>query len=179
MNIWEEIFKGIGDERHAFCGPHTVQIDLTDRCNNSCIACWVHSPLLDEKEIFPRGKKELPFDRVKQLIDQLHSLGTTEIILSGSGEPFIYPHIQEVIRLIKEKGMYLNIITNASLLNKDTIRLLVDCKVDLITASIWAGTSRAYVNTHPGRDEKDFESLKENLKDLARQKDQRVFCCLT
>ncbi|MBU1912025.1 MAG: radical SAM protein, partial [Candidatus Omnitrophica bacterium] len=156
MKIWEQMFKGIGDERRAFCGPYTVQIDLTDKCNSSCIACWVHSPLVDEKKIFPGGKKDLPFNLVEKLIHELHSLGTTEIILSGSGEPFIYPCIQEVIKLIKEKGMYLNIITNATFINRETVKLLVEYKVDLITASIWAGTAQAYVSTHPGKEEKDF-----------------------
>ena len=33
---WRRMFKGIRDERRAFCGPHTVQIDLTDKCNNNC-----------------------------------------------------------------------------------------------------------------------------------------------
>ncbi len=35
LNIWKKIFDGIKNERQAFCGPHTVQIDLTDKCNNT------------------------------------------------------------------------------------------------------------------------------------------------
>jgi len=40
---------------------------------------------------------------VKKLIEDLYKLGTKEIMLSGSGEPFMYPKIMEVISLIKEK----------------------------------------------------------------------------
>ncbi|MBU0759262.1 MAG: radical SAM protein [Candidatus Omnitrophica bacterium] len=171
-DIWPRIFKGITRENKTFCGPHTVQIDLTDICNNSCIACWVHSPLLDEREIFPGGKKELPFDLVEQLLSHLNKMGTREIILSGSGEPFMYPKIKRVIELIKGYGMYLNIITNATLINKETAEFIVDHKVDLITASVWAGSPEAYVSTHPDRSAKDFDILKRNLKYLSCYKDE-------
>ncbi|MBU1853423.1 MAG: radical SAM protein [Candidatus Omnitrophica bacterium] len=172
MNIWQEIFRGIENEKQAFCGPHTVQIDLTDRCNNTCIACWVHSPLLDKKEVFPEREKEISFPFVEQLICQLRVLGTKEIILSGSGEPFMYPQIKEAISLIKKSGIYLNIITNGTLLNKDMVRFIVDKGVDLITLSMWAGTPQAYVNTHPGRSLRDFEEIKEKLKNLNCYKQQ-------
>ncbi len=164
---WRRMFKGIRDERRAFCGPHTVQIDLTDKCNNNCIGCWVHSPLLDKKEIFPQGEKELPFNLVNNLIEELYRLGTQEIILSGSGEPFLYPRIKDVVKLIKSKGIYLNIITNLLLVDEDIAKILVKDKVDLITASIWAGSSQAYAQTHPGVKGMEFEKLKENLKRLA------------
>ncbi len=167
---WKKICKGIEDGKHAFCGPHTVQIDLTDKCNNACIGCWVHSPLLDKKEIFPQGEKELPYGLVKKLIEDLHALGTREIFLSGSGEPFMYPKILDVIKLIKSKGMYLNIVTNAGLLDERISRMLVKLGVDLITASIWAGSLESYIAIHPDKDIYDFEKIKTNLEKIAAHK---------
>jgi len=167
LDIRKRIFKGIENERQAFCGPHTVQIDLTDKCNNTCIGCWVHSPLIDRKEVFAKGEKQLPLRKVKKLIKDLYGLGTREIILSGSGEPFLYPEIKEVIKIIKSKNMYLNIITNATLINEGIAMLAVKYKVDLITASIWAGNSQTYILTHPGKTGADFEKIAENLKRLA------------
>ncbi|MBN2120950.1 MAG: radical SAM protein [Candidatus Omnitrophica bacterium] len=172
FNIWEKILEGVSDGRKAYCGPHTAQIDLTDRCNNDCIACWIHSPLVDKKKFLPKGPKELPFTLTKSLIEDLHKSGTKEIILSGSGEPLVYPRIKEVIELIKSSGMYLNIITNGTLIDEKMARFLVDKKVDLITASIWAGTAQAYVDTHPSRSVEDFEALRGNFKRLAAYKRQ-------
>ncbi len=169
-NIWPLIFKGIENQRWAFCGPHTVQIDLTDRCNNTCLGCWVHSPLLDKKEVFPEGEKELSFELVKDLIDELAHLRTQEIFLAGSGEPFLYPRIKEVIKLIKSQGIYLNIITNGTLINSDMALYLVENNVDLVTLSIWSGTPQGYVSTHPGKTEEEFFRLKENFKILASYK---------
>ena len=118
-----KIVKGIKHSNRAFCGPHTVQIDLTDRCNNSCIACWVHSPLINKIDVFPEGQKEIPIKVIKKLICELYKSGTKEIILSGSGEPLMYPEILGVIRLIKSKKINLNIITNATLLTDEISRM--------------------------------------------------------
>ncbi len=167
LDTWRRMSDGIKDERRSFHGPHTVQVDLTDECNNTCIGCWVHSPLIDKREIFARGKKQLPLGGVKRLIKDLYGLGTKEIILSGSGEPFLYPEIKEVVKIIKLRNMYLNIITNATVINQEVAKMLVKYKVDLITASIWAGDSETYSLIHPGKTELDFENIVNNLTRLA------------
>ncbi|MCK4809497.1 MAG: radical SAM protein, partial [Candidatus Omnitrophica bacterium] len=172
LDIWQEIFKGIENSRRAFSGPYVVQIDLTDKCNSTCIGCWVHSPLVDKKEVFPEGERELPFNLVERLIEELYRLGTQEIILSGSGEPFLYPKIKEVIKFIKSRNIRLNIITNAALIDEEMAALLVKDKVDLITASIWAGNVESYILTHPGKTEIDFKKIKTNLKILKSYKDK-------
>ncbi len=174
-DIWQGIFKGAENGRRQFCGPHTVQIDLTDKCNNTCIACWVHSPLIDKSQVFPEGEKKIPFNLAGTLIDDLYKLGTREIILSGSGEPLLYPRIREVIKSIKARDIYLNIITNATLIDEEMAQLFVRHKVDLITASIWAGSGRAYALTHPGKTEEDFENIKSNLSVLAFYKKKHNF----
>ena len=171
--MWKRISDGIGNGKKAFRGPHIVQIDLTDKCNNTCIGCWIHSPLVRRKEVFANGGKQLPFRMVKKLIKDLYSMGTREIILSGSGEPFLYPEIKEVIGVIKSKNIYLNIITSAASINEEIAELLVKSKVDLITASIWAGNSETYTLTHPGKTEADFEKVADNLTRLSFYKKKR------
>ena len=172
-DIPKDILKGIEDGWKAFCGPYTVQIDLTDKCNSSCIACWVHSPFVDEKEVFPSGRKVLSFELVKSLILELSSLGTKEVVLSGSGEPLLYPQIEEVIGLIKEKKMHLSIITNALLLNENIARILVDLGVDMVTASIWAGSAGVYRRTHPSNKKEDFGIVEKNLLFLSHYKEKK------
>lgn len=166
----EKIFQGIEDGTRAYRGPDTVQIDLTDKCNNNCLCCWVHSPRLNKREIFPQGEKELPFELVNRLIDDLHRIGVKDIMLAGSGEVFLHPNIIEIIELIKFHEMDLNIITNGILLNEKISELLVKKKVDLITVSVWAGTPSVYKDLHPGKDERTFERIKENLKKITYYK---------
>ena len=166
--INELTFKGIEDGRQAFIGPKIVQIDLTGRCNNNCIGCWVHSPFIKNP---PRDKNvTLPFEKVKAIIEDLSYLETEEIFLAGSGEPFLHPNIMEIIELIKNKGLKLNIITNFTLINEEKAKKLIDLGVDLITASIWAGTEDIYIKTHPNKTKEDFYKIKENLSRLSQLK---------
>lgn len=170
-NISSLILKGIKDGRSAFLGPKTVQIDITGKCNNNCIGCWVHSPHIKD---FPRDKdKELSHKFIMQLVNELADMGTEEVFLAGSGEPFLHPQIIQIISLIKKRGLKLNIITNALLLTQEISKLLVDLQVEMITASIWAGDDQSYKRTHPGKESKDFYTIKENLYFLKELKSER------
>lgn len=173
LGVWKKISEGIRNGKQAFCGPHIVQIDLTDKCNNTCIGCWIHSPLISRKGFLAKGGKHLPFRIVEKLIKDLYSMGTREIVLAGSGEPFLYPEVKEVIRIIKSKNIYLNIITSAVSINEEIVEVLVKSKVDLITASIWAGNSETYALTHPGKTAVDFEKIADNLTRLSFNKKKR------
>ena len=155
---------GALDGSNAYKGPNIVQIDLTDKCNLNCVGCWCHSYFLENIKV--KKFKELPFDLLKKLIEELNELGVKEIMLSGSGEPFMYPQIMEVIGLIKEKGISLNIITNFTLVNKDIIKKMVELNVDNITVSLWAGDADTYVKTHPNQTKKTFITIRKNLKYL-------------
>ncbi|MDD5669199.1 MAG: radical SAM protein [Candidatus Omnitrophica bacterium] len=162
--ITQEIAKGIADGKKAFQGPKTVQVDIIGICNNTCIGCWVHSPFVQNP---PRDKGTVvSFQKAARLIEDLSSLGTEEIFLSGAGEPFMHPQIREIIALIKSKGMRLNIITNFLCVDESAAAALVDSGVDLITASIWAGTAESYARTHPGKGETEFSLIKKNIRFL-------------
>ncbi len=160
----EKILKGIEDGRRAFCGPSTVQIDLTDHCGLGCMPCWVHSPLLDEKDIFKHGKKILSFDAIKKAVEELAVMEAKSIVLAGSGEPLLYPKILDVVNLIKSKGFYLTIVTNALLLDENTAKQFIRAGVDLIVASVWAADSQTYGRIHAGAKEGDFRRVADNLK---------------
>ena len=170
-NCEEKLIEGITTSKKAFCGPKIAQVDLTGFCNNKCIGCWVHSPFIKKP---PKDKNvSLPFELAKNLIKNLASLGTEEIFLSGAGEPFLYPQIFEILELIKKNGMKCNIITNFSLVDEQKASMLIDLKVDLVTASIWAGTDEIYIKMHPEKTEEDFCKLKDSLKTLTGLKKDR------
>ena len=158
---------GIYDGEHGYYGPFYVQIDLTNRCNNTCIACWCNSPLFKQSRLSEEEKKEfLPLGLVKQLIDELAAMGTKEIGYSGSGEPFMHPDIMEILEYTKKKGLFCLVNTNFTLLDKEKLDYLMDIGVDSLTVSLWAATASTYVKTHLNRTGEDFYRIKENLNYL-------------
>src|SRR3989339_2163398 len=57
----------------ALVGPRRVQLDLTDRCQGRCVACWNNSPLLPTRPA--REPAVLPTARVNTLLGELTSCG--------------------------------------------------------------------------------------------------------
>lgn len=162
---------GVFHSPEAFAGPRIVQFDLTNNCNNDCIACWCHSPLLGDQRMSGNTKKQsLPWEVVKQVIDDLADMGTEEIILAGSGEPLMYPNIVDVLELIHRRGIRCNLITNFTRVDDTFTRMLVDLEVDTITASIWAGNAQTYVKTHPSKTEKTFYQIERSLHQIHDKK---------
>lgn len=162
---------GVFDGAYAYKGPFHVQIDLTNDCNNQCLACWCNSPLLGDRKLTPHQKKEsLPLPLVKQLLDDCARMGVEEIYYSGSGEPFMYPHILDVLAYTKEKGFTCFVNTNFTLMDRERLDFLMTQNIDSLTVSTWAGTPETYVATHPGRAAADFLQIKEHLTYLNRHK---------
>ena len=169
--IPDNVIKGIKNGKKSFAYPIHVQIDLTNNCNFNCVGCWCHSELMEELKFSPKIKKQrLSKKIVFELIDDLAENGTKEIQLSGSGEPTTYPYFMDVVRKIKKKGMVLHIVTNFSLITNKIINELIKLKVDRMTISLWAGSAKTYVKTHPNQTEKTFEKIKKNLKYLNKKK---------
>ena len=166
------VIKGICDGRLAFKGPLSVQIDLTDSCNNDCICCWCNSPLLKKTE---KVKNPSYLDRslVLSTIDELRDMGVRDIAISGGGEPFCYPYLKDVIRHIKNRKIRCQLYTNFTLATKQSIKELVDLKLDCLIVSLWAGTSKTYSLLHPNKEEGCFDAVKSKLIYLADIKKRR------
>jgi len=158
---------GVFNGRYAFKGPAYVQIDLTNNCNNNCIACWCNSPLLKEKAMpYDIKRQALPFELVKNLLDELHTIGTKDIYFSGGGEPFMHPQIMQILEYAKKSGFTCLVNTNFTLLDKEKIKKLVNLGVDHLTVSTWAATAGTYASTHPNKNEDTFRQIVENLRFL-------------
>jgi MoaA/NifB/PqqE/SkfB family radical SAM enzyme len=160
--------KGIISRRYAYKAPDVVQIDLTDRCNSHCLACWTHSPFLKRNGV--SAASDLDVSVLKVFIEDIAGWGTREIIISGGGEPFLYPHIWDVLEFIKKTGLCFRLNTNLTLLGKDDIRRLASFdNLASITISAWSGEALLYSKLH-GRDTDVFDKVKNNLRFLNARK---------
>lgn len=154
-----KIACGILDKK-VYTGPWHVQIDLTNVCNNDCLACWCNSPLLEEKAMRPEIRTQtLPLTVVLQLIDDLDGLGVRDIYFTGGGEPFMHPDILTIMRHVKAKGMRLDMSTNFTLVTKEIAQTLVELEVDHLNMSLWAASPEAYVALHPNKTAADFQRM--------------------
>jgi MoaA/NifB/PqqE/SkfB family radical SAM enzyme len=162
---------GIFDGEYAYKGPDCVQIDLTNNCNNNCIACWCNSPLLGDKATPPDVKKQtLEYEVVIRLIDKLAAMGTMELYFSGGGEPLMHPRALDIIAYAKSKGFICQLHTNFTLADEPAIARILESKLDHLVISLWAATAQTYVKTHPNKKEEDFSKIKRLLTSLNAKK---------
>lgn len=169
------VLKGIMDGARAFAGPEIVQFDITNRCNNNCLCCWNNSPLMGEpsQEMQMAKEYELPLALVKETISELREMGTKTLFIAGGGEPFMHPHILEILRHAKKCNLKIFMNTNFTLVDTRAAEEIVDMKVDLIHVSLLAGTAKTYALVHPNKTEEDFYRIKELLQYIAHLKREK------
>ncbi len=164
-----KIAQGILD-RKVHTGPWTVQIDLTNKCNNDCLACWCHSPLLGNKTMKPEIKKRfLSYETAIKMIDDLDELGVRDIYFTGGGEPFMHPRILDIMKHIKSKGIHLDMSTNFTLVNEKISDQLINIGIDHMNLSLWSATPKTYAKQHPNKNEDTFRRM-EKMIDYIHQK---------
>jgi cyclic pyranopterin phosphate synthase len=120
-------------------GPELVHLELTRRCNLNCLYCYHHSALKAGGR--GQGNSDLPFDKVSKIILDFSRLNVRKIVLSGEGEPFLHPEIDNVIKLAKEYGAEVHMFTNATF-DKEKLKLLP--LIDRLFINISSATKRTY-----------------------------------
>lgn len=88
---------------------------LTTRCNENCGYCskFTHIPVITNTEY-------------ERILDTLEQYGTKHITFGG-GEPFLTEMFDDIVRLAKQKGIHLKVVTNGDyLLEHDEILSLLD-----------------------------------------------------
>jgi sulfatase maturation enzyme AslB (radical SAM superfamily) len=145
--------------------PPTVEIDLTNSCNQDCIYCCsaVH------RKVNPSRAK---YDHFIKLIDDLADWnlrnskgGLTSLIFVGGGEPTLFKEYEEIIKYSIDKGFMISIVTNGTKLDKllkigsEYIKKIQWIGVDIDSADIDIFNSVRLPKT-----KNQFEIIKENIQ---------------
>jgi len=118
--------------------PARIQWEVTSRCNLNCKQCYINSSAFAKK-------KELTTVQAKKVIDELKAMNVLWVEIQG-GEPFMRQDILEIIKYAKEQSLNLKILTNGTLLTRQTTKILatlLDKKVDSLQISLDGSTAKA------------------------------------
>ena len=139
-----------------------ISIEILQRCPNRCIYCSSHSN--------PQATHIIPFEIIKNVIDDAKSLGCKTVCLSG-GEPFLHPQILDIISYIAKQqltcyvytsGIYMKDEVYSSLPNEyiEAIRGMVDKVIFNVEAD-----SSALYDQIMGTDVGGFDMMKKSISD--------------
>jgi AdoMet-dependent heme synthase len=107
--------------------PWSVHLDLTYRCNERCIHCY-----LDHED-----HGEMKTDEIKNVLEQLAQSGTLFLTLSG-GEIFLRDDLFELLEFARSLHFDISLKTNALLIDAEQARKLRDLSVRRIQVSIYS-----------------------------------------
>lgn len=108
----------------------SLQFELTSKCNERCIHCYI-----------PNEKKDkgidLPINMFKKVMNEFYKMGGLQVSLSG-GEIFMHKNILDIIKFCREKDMQIILLTNLISINEDLIPFLKEINLSMIQASLYS-----------------------------------------
>jgi MoaA/NifB/PqqE/SkfB family radical SAM enzyme len=89
--------------------PVTLHIMPESRCNLKCSFCSVSNRQVHER---------LDFSTIKTTVTRLTGLGLKGVVISGGGEPCIYPEFEDLLQFLYSQNLKVGLITNGTKLAK-------------------------------------------------------------
>ncbi len=137
--------------------PEFIQVEVSNICNLSCIMC----PL----DALKAPKKKLSLADFERIIEQFPFLNL--IGLYGIGEPLNNPHLKEMIQRCKSEKIETELVTNATLLNEERGRSLLESGLGRLYLSVDSVRPEKYAAIRKGA---EFEKVRANMENFIRHK---------
>ena len=97
-----------------------LDLELTERCNNNCIHCYINLPADDVTAM----EKELSSTEIKEILEEAASLGCLSVRFTG-GEPLLRKDFEELYLFARKLGLKVMLFTNATLITPHLADLFV------------------------------------------------------
>lgn len=96
----------------------SLDMQLTERCNNNCIHCSINLPRDDAQA----RDKELSTQEIKDILSEAASLGCLSVRFTG-GEPLLREDFEEIYLFARRLGLRVLIFTNGTLISQRLAKL--------------------------------------------------------
>ena len=85
-------------------------------CNLRCHSCgqWGDNGYLVGESLKDLKQREVPVEIYKNLVDQIVDEGWSPVWYIWGGEPMLYPGLIELMHYIKDRGMPISLVSNAT-----------------------------------------------------------------
>jgi len=152
--------------------PVRLWIEPTNLCNLHCAMCL-------NKDLPSQERGNMDFALFRKIIDEASGFAY-DIYLHHRGESLLHPRIFDMIAYAKEKGLYTRLHTNATLLNREKSKLLLDSGLDFLSFSFDGYDKETYESIRCGANfEKTLANIIEFLKIKQKEKKDSPFVALT
>lgn len=136
--------------------PHSIEFEMTARCNNNCRHCYVNLPAGDKEA----QKQEVTFEQVRKIADEAAQMGFLWWVLTG-GEPLLREDFFDIYLMLRKKGFLVALFTNATLIREKHVRFFKEYPPRNIDVTVYGISRQTYerVTRVPG----SFKNFKRGL----------------
>ncbi len=148
-------FYDVFKDRHFL---RHLDIELTERCNQRCIHCYINQRLNDRQI----ANAEMGTQKILDIIDEAAALGCLRMRLTG-GEPLVRDDFEDIYLHIRRLGIKVILSTNATLLTTRYAKLLARVPpLEPVEVSMYGLSRTSYedVSLAPG----SFDAAKTGLQ---------------
>jgi len=136
----------VWQERAPLLG--TLDLELTERCNNNCIHCCINLP----QEDLGARQRELGTAEIQEILTEAAALGALSVRFTG-GEPLLREDFIDLYLYARRLGLKVLLFTNARLITPELANLL--CRIpplEKIEITVYGLTPQSYetVSRVPG-----------------------------
>lgn len=118
--------------RHIAKFPSHVDIEIASSCDLHCPMCYTTTDEFKEKV----KRKVMDLDLFKKIIDECVKYKLYSIRISLRGESFVNPHVYDMIKYAKEKGIKeVSSLTHGGRIDEEKFEKLIDLGLDWLTIS--------------------------------------------
>lgn len=148
--------------------PPIIPLEVTNRCNVSCIMC-------DTAQRIKKSKNQPPAvwltgNLIKSLLSQKGRIWSV-VLSGGHGEPLLNREIIEVIRFLKKRGALVEVFSNGTLLTRKMSEQLVRARLDRIFLSLHGSQK---ITAEHIMERSNFEKVIDNLREFQKIKDENA-----
>lgn len=140
--------------------------EITSKCNLKCLHCFVKPT---------KNKKELTTKEALEIIDLLPKINVKKILFTG-GEPLLRKDIFELIKKSIDKGIHVDLNTNATLIDYNIAEKLQKAKLQEITTSIDGANAKTHEKIRGVKG--SFKKTIENIRILKKMKFRVDIVCV-
>ena len=116
--------------------PVCLYLEVTNRCNLLCTTC-------PRTYVELEPPADMAWDLFTSIVDQLPTL--QRAVLHGVGEPMLVKNLPQMVRYLKDRGVYVLFNTNGTLLTERNGRAMIDAGLDELRVSLDASNPTSYL----------------------------------
>lgn len=108
----------------------SLQFEVTSRCNERCIHCYIPNKKKDDGI-------EMPLSLFEDIIRQFSEMGGLQVSLSG-GEILLHKDIWKMVDICRQYDMQIALLTNLYFLKDDDMQKMANANISVVQTSLYS-----------------------------------------